>query len=70
MAGSFYPADAAELNKMIAGFMGSAKANQTTGLVRAIVVPHAGYVFSGGVAASGYNQLDPDQVYKRVFIPF
>ena len=68
VAGSFYPADAAELRKMISGFMASAKPNQTDGLVRAIVVPHAGYVFSGGVAASGYNQLNPDQVYKRVFI--
>jgi MEMO1 family protein len=68
VAGSFYPADAAELKKMISGFMASAKPDQTAGLVRAIVVPHAGYVFSGGVAASGYNQLDPGQAYKRVFI--
>jgi AmmeMemoRadiSam system protein B/AmmeMemoRadiSam system protein A len=68
VAGSFYPADAAELKKMVSGFMASAKPDQTTGLVRAIVVPHAGYVFSGGVAASGYNQLDPDQPYKTVFI--
>jgi len=68
VAGSFYPSDAAGLRKMISGFMASAKPNQTTGLVRAILVPHAGYVFSGGVAASGYNQLNPDQVYKRVFI--
>ncbi|MCX6226748.1 MAG: AmmeMemoRadiSam system protein B [Bacteroidia bacterium] len=68
VAGSFYPSDAAELKKMISGFMAAAKPDQTTGLVRAIVVPHAGYVFSGGVAASGYNQLNPDHVYKRIFI--
>jgi MEMO1 family protein len=68
VAGSFYPADAAELKKMVSGFMASAKPDQTAGLVRAIVVPHAGYVFSGGVAASGYNQLDPNQTYKTVFI--
>jgi MEMO1 family protein len=68
VAGSFYPADAAELRKMISGFMAAAKPDQTTGLVRAIVVPHAGYIFSGGVAASGYNQLNPDEIYKRVFI--
>lgn len=48
--------------------MASAKQDQTIGHVRAILVPHAGYVFSGGVAASGYNQLNPDQVYERIFI--
>lgn len=68
VAGSFYPSDAAELRKMVSGFLASAKPDQTKGLVRAILVPHAGYVFSGGVAASGYNQLNPDQAYKRVFV--
>jgi AmmeMemoRadiSam system protein B/AmmeMemoRadiSam system protein A len=68
VAGSFYPSDAPELRKMVTGFIAAAKPDQTTGLVRAIVVPHAGYVFSGEVAASGYNQLNPDQTYKRVFI--
>ncbi len=68
VAGSFYPSDAAELKKTIAGFMTAAKPQQAKGLVRAILVPHAGYVYSGGVAASGYNQLNPGQEYKRVFI--
>jgi len=68
VAGSFYPSDANELKKMVTGFLATAKPNQTQGLTRAILVPHAGYVFSGGVAASGYNQLNPDQVYQTVFI--
>jgi AmmeMemoRadiSam system protein B/AmmeMemoRadiSam system protein A len=68
VAGSFYPSDAIELKKTIAGFMNAAKPQHAKGLVRAILVPHAGYVYSGGVAASGYNQLNPDQEYKRVFI--
>jgi MEMO1 family protein len=68
VAGSFYPADGNELRKMVSGFLASAQPNKTVGLVRAILVPHAGYVFSGGVAASGFNQINPDQVYKRVFI--
>ena len=38
------------------------------GHVRALLVPHAGYVFSGGVAASGYMQLDPETRYDHVFI--
>jgi len=68
VAGSFYPADANELKKMVSGFLASAQQDKTKGLVRALLVPHAGYVFSGGVAASGFNQINPDQTYKRVFI--
>jgi AmmeMemoRadiSam system protein B/AmmeMemoRadiSam system protein A len=68
VAGSFYPADPAALRKMIEGAFAAAKPVQTNGLVRALVVPHAGYIFSGQVAASGYNQLDPESDYDRVFI--
>ena len=35
---------------------------------RAIIVPHAGYVFSGEVAASAYNHIPPGHQYKRVFL--
>ncbi len=34
----------------------------------AIIVPHAGYVFSGEVAAYAYALLDSDRQYTRVFI--
>jgi AmmeMemoRadiSam system protein B len=68
VAGSFYPADADQLRQAVAGYLKSGKADRTEGTVRALVVPHAGYVFSGGVAASGYNQINPDIQYKRVFI--
>lgn len=36
--------------------------------VRAIICPHAGYIFSGKVAASGYRQIDEHSQYKLVFI--
>ena len=68
VAGSFYPADPSALRKAVNDYLSAAKPRQDKGLVRAILVPHAGYVYSGGVAASGYNQIDPDQHYKRVFI--
>ncbi|MFO7617775.1 MAG: AmmeMemoRadiSam system protein B, partial [Bacteroidales bacterium] len=68
VAGTFYPAGRAELTRMVAGFLADAKPASTNGTVRALVVPHAGYVYSGGVAASGFNQLDPDQAYQNVFI--
>ena len=34
----------------------------------AIICPHAGYVFSGEVAASVFNTIDPDKEYDNVFI--
>ena len=36
--------------------------------VAALIVPHAGYYFSGNVAASAYARLDPERQYKRVFL--
>lgn len=68
VAGSFYPDDPAELRKMVSAFLAAAKKGPLPGLLRALVVPHAGYVFSGGVAASGYNQIDPEYPYHRIFI--
>ena len=36
--------------------------------VAAIIVPHAGYYYSGNVAASAYMALNPKQPYKRIFL--
>ncbi len=53
VAGSFYPAQPKELAAMVDGFL--AKAPSTApGEVIALAVPHAGYVYSGAVAAHGY----------------
>jgi AmmeMemoRadiSam system protein B len=34
----------------------------------AIISPHAGYIFSGDVAASAFNTIDPDKQYDTIFI--
>jgi AmmeMemoRadiSam system protein B/AmmeMemoRadiSam system protein A len=57
VAGSFYPADAAELTKMVDGFLARAEVPTTTARIRAIIAPHAGYVYSGPVAAYAYAAL-------------
>lgn len=36
--------------------------------VRAIICPHAGYVFSGKIAASAFNQIDAKMNYHRIFL--
>ena len=36
--------------------------------VRAIISPHAGYVFSGKIAASAFSSIPKNAVYKNIFI--
>lgn len=55
VAGRFYPASASKLKAEINNYMSAAKPTQVKNPL-AIVVPHAGYVFSGQVAADGYRQ--------------
>ena len=55
VAGQFYPADPKELKQQIEAFLSAVSLPQTTGRLKALVVPHAGYIFSGPVAAAGYQ---------------
>mgnify|MGYP000324097288 CR=1 FL=1 len=68
VAGMFYPADAHELQDTINGFMQASQ--PVAGPVPiAIIVPHAGYIYSGPVAASAYIQLKPlRDVIQRVIL--
>jgi len=68
VAGRFYPSDPSELRTQIQQFFSKAVARIPGNPTLAIVVPHAGYVFSGEVAASGFNQIDPEQKFERIFI--
>jgi AmmeMemoRadiSam system protein B len=55
VAGLFYPGEAAPLRRMIDQLL---EANPAVAPApRALIVPHAGFVYSGGVAARGYNVL-------------
>ncbi len=56
VAGLFYPAAAATLAADVRACLGAAGAHAGP-LPKAIVVPHAGYVYSGAVAASAYARL-------------
>jgi AmmeMemoRadiSam system protein B len=60
VAGMFYPADEQELRRQVLAFLGAGKADRTPdriGVPKAIVAPHAGYVYSGPVAGSAYAQI-------------
>ncbi|KAF0125749.1 MAG: AMMECR1 domain-containing protein [Elusimicrobia bacterium] len=56
-AGSFYPAAPAELTAAVDKALAAAKPYKGKGKVAGILVPHAGYVFSGGVAAHAFASL-------------
>lgn len=57
-AGSFYPADPLTLTKTISQFYYEAEKKHIDGEIISIVSPHAGYVYSGGVAAHGFKLLE------------
>jgi hypothetical protein len=67
VAGKFYPGNENELKSTLQSLFGKAKPRTIENLV-GVVCPHAGYVFSGEVAASAYNQVNPDKQYDNVFI--
>ena len=58
VAGSFYPAQTSELRQMVKGFLDQAAKEEIKGKLIALIVPHAGFVFSGRVAAHSYKQLE------------
>ena len=59
-AGTFYPDDAVELTRIVDGLLADAKERASGGPhPSAVIVPHAGYRYSGPVAASAYALLRP-----------
>ncbi|MBN1495021.1 AmmeMemoRadiSam system protein B [Candidatus Peregrinibacteria bacterium] len=71
VAGTFYPADEKTLVQMINGFINDSVSVKPEGQLKAIVVPHAGYVYSGIVAAAGFKllkQLDPKKKWKVLLL--
>ena len=67
VAGTFYPADAQELRSLISRYLRAVR--PINFLPKAIVAPHAGYIYSGPVAASAYAALATDSaVITRVVL--
>jgi len=59
VAGLFYPAEAAELRDAVDRLLKRANAARPVPPPKALIVPHAGYVYSGPTAASAYAALAP-----------
>ncbi len=67
VAGMFYPAKPAELTKMMDDYLSRAQTALPAGRLLALVAPHAGYIYSGPVAAYSYSMLKGKN-YQRVVV--
>ena len=65
LTGSWYPADAGTLSKQIKGFFEKAEVEPINNVI-ALILPHAGYQFSGQTAAFALKTTGKQ--YKRVII--
>ena len=57
VAGLFYPDQKGDLDRQVAIYLENAPDVAIPGRIFGIVAPHAGYMYSGGVAAHAYRQL-------------
>ncbi len=70
VAGLFYPRESAALAGEIAGYLDEADEDRLCpGFPKVVIVPHAGFIYSGAVAAHAYDLLRPARgVVKRVVL--
>jgi len=57
VAGMFYPQKKQTLEREVAMLLENAQEKNISGRVVSLIVPHAGYLYSGGVAARAYRQV-------------
>ena len=75
VASMFYPGGTAELRKEVQKYLRNADTEEDfpklkkseTAELRTLIVPHAGYIYSGKIAASAYRLLEQNQ-FKRVLL--
>ena len=71
VAGAFYPGRASVLSSEVTALLATARAGIEAGASapKAIIVPHAGYIYSGATAALAYARLAPaHKTIKRVVL--
>jgi len=68
VAGSFYPQDPKELAAAVDGMIARAAVPATQDHIVALIAPHAGYAYSGAVAAHSYALLKGQKIHRVVVI--
>ena len=66
--GSSYPEDKETLKSLLKKFFSKAKESSVKKKIKALIVPHAGYMFSGQTAAYGYSYLPKTEKQHFVLI--
>jgi MEMO1 family protein len=67
-AGRFYPGEPAELRKLVESLLSQVQAPAAR-VPKALIAPHAGYIYSGPIAASAYARLLPARdIIRRVVL--
>jgi AmmeMemoRadiSam system protein B len=69
VSGQFYPSDPSKLKKEIRKFLAQAH-SQRDPEVTALIVPHAGYPYSGPVAAEAYKTVEGRKFESVVIVAF
>jgi AmmeMemoRadiSam system protein B len=69
VAGTFYPSDPTDLQAQVDKLLAGASADDAP-LPRALIVPHAGYIYSGATAAAAYTLLVPGRDKIRRVVLF
>ncbi|MDJ0923230.1 MAG: AmmeMemoRadiSam system protein B [Acidimicrobiia bacterium] len=77
VAGSFYPLDPEALRRSVRHHLDSAAILELGFRLRVLIVPHAGYIYSGPIAGTGYRLLEGAEPPDRVvmlgpshYVPF
>ncbi|MDP2561631.1 AmmeMemoRadiSam system protein B [Psychrobium sp. 1_MG-2023] len=68
VAGSFYPEQKIQLQQELTQLFLSTQPLTKYGKVKALIVPHAGYCYSGNIAAAGYHYLTQQPINKVVIL--
>lgn len=70
VAGSFYPSSALELGALVDRLLAAVAVPAGAPCPKALIVPHAGYVYSGPIAASAFARVAPhaDRIERVVLV--
>jgi len=69
VAGAFYPADKTELQNQVSELLNSAqKLEIKNSKLIILIVPHAGYIYSGSIAAAGFKQIEGRSIHRVILI--
>ncbi len=68
LAGAWYPGDKQTLSKAIQGYLAEADVESFAGNLKALIVPHAGHIYSGPVAAHAYKLLRGKDIRRVIMI--